>query len=119
MAKRASTKETIMKNTIRDMQSLGVYKSEYDPLINVYSDLMSQYLRANKEFEKSGFQYETDTAAGGSKKSAIVATLESLRKDILAYSDRLCVNPKSNSIDPNKTKPQEQSTLDSILQRKG
>ncbi len=39
------------KNTIRDMKILGVYKSEYDPLIDVYSDLLSQYYRANKEFE--------------------------------------------------------------------
>lgn len=95
MAKKATTKETIMKNTIRDMKNLGVYKEEYTPLIDVYSDLLSQYYRANKEFEDSGFQYETETAAGGSKKSAIVATLESLRKDLLAYSDRLCINPKA------------------------
>ena len=113
MARTATTKETIMKNTIRDMKSLGVYKVEYNPLISVYSDLMSQYLRATKEFEDSNFCYETETAAGGSKKSAIVATLESLRKDLLAYSDRLCVNPKSNNIEP--PKPQERSVLDSFL----
>jgi phage terminase small subunit len=95
MVKAATSKETIKKNTVRDMKSLGVYKPEYDPLIDVYSDLFSQYLRANKEFELSGFQYETETAAGGTKKSAIVATLESLRKDLLAYSDRLCLNPKA------------------------
>ncbi|MBT2723058.1 P27 family phage terminase small subunit [Bacillus sp. ISL-46] len=113
MAKPTTNKETIKKNTIRDMKSLGVYKPEYNPLINVYADLMSQYLRANREFEESGFQYETETAAGGTKKSAIVATLENLRKDLLAYSDRLCINPKSNNIDP--PKPQEQSILNQFL----
>ncbi|MNS40947.1 hypothetical protein D3C72_732870 [compost metagenome] len=50
---------------------------------------------ANEEFEEGGYKYETETAAGGTKKSAIVATLENLRKDIVAYSDRLCLNPKA------------------------
>lgn len=95
MGRPAKTKDTIKKNTISDMKSLGVYKKEYDPLINVYSDLMSQYIRATEEFEASGFEYETETAAGGSKKSAIVGTLENLRKDLLTYSDRLCLNPKA------------------------
>lgn len=98
MAKRktkARTKEEIRDRTINDMQELGVYKVQYDPLIDIYSDLMMQYEAANEEFEKGGRQYETETAAGGTKKSAIVATLEALRKDILAYSDRLCLNPKS------------------------
>ena len=33
---------------------------------------------------------------GGKKKAPIVAALESLRKDILQYSDRLCLNPRAN-----------------------
>jgi phage terminase small subunit len=114
MAKKAINKETIAKNTIRDMKNLGTYKPEYDPLIDVYSDVLSQYLRANKEFEESGYQYETETAAGGTKKSAIVATLESLRKDLLAYSDRLCLNPKSLHLEPPK-KELEGSSLDRFL----
>ena len=42
-------------------------------------------------------KYKCDeyTAAGGTKKSALISTLETLRKDMLAYSDRLCLNPKS------------------------
>lgn len=95
MARPAITKDALKKRTIQDMKTLGVYKKEYNQLIDIYSDLLSQYLRATKEFEKSGYEYETETAAGGSKKSAIVATLETLRKDLLAYSDRLCLNPKA------------------------
>ena len=95
VARTAINKDTLKKKTVQDMKSLGVYKTEYDPLIDVYSDLLTQYLRATKEFEQGGYVYETETAAGGFKKSAIVATLESLRKDLLAYSDRLCLNPKA------------------------
>ncbi|MBT2656627.1 P27 family phage terminase small subunit [Bacillus sp. ISL-18] len=113
MAKPTTSKSALKKNTIRDMKNLGVYKEEYDPLIDVYADLLSQYIRANKEFEQSGYQYETETAAGGTKKSAIVATLESLRKDLLAYSDRLCLNPKS--IQSVTTEAPKQSKLAQLL----
>lgn len=92
---RSPTKESIKRRTIDDMKSLGVHKPEYNRLIDIYSDLVHQYYLAMQDFEAGGFQYETETAAGGTKKSAIVATLENLRKDILAYSDRLCLNPKA------------------------
>ena len=94
-------KAAAMAQVVEDMKALGVYKEQYSSLIGIYVDLNIQYEIALKEFEDSGYQYETETAAGGTKKSAIVATLESLRKDILAYSDRLCLNPKAlGSVSP-------------------
>lgn len=93
--KRTPTKETVKRATIKDMKSLGIHKSEYNRLIDIYAGLVHQYLLAVKEFEESGYQYETETAAGNPKKSGIVSTMENLRKDILAYSDRLCLNPKA------------------------
>ncbi|MGE4213785.1 MAG: P27 family phage terminase small subunit [Anaerotignaceae bacterium] len=87
--------KTIKELVIDDMKELGTYKPEYDVIITIYADLLQQYNNAHEQFIKGGCQYETETAAGGTKKSAIVATLENLRKDILAYSDRLCLNPKS------------------------
>lgn len=108
------TKETIKRRTIADMKELGVYKTQYGRIIDLYSGLVHQFLRLNQKFEDEGMQYESFTAAGGAKKSPIVATLESLRKDILAYSNQLCLNPKSlESVtveDKNK-----KSTLASIL----
>ncbi|MDQ0340260.1 phage terminase small subunit [Caldalkalibacillus uzonensis] len=89
------SKETIKRRTIADMRKLGVHKPQYNRLIDIYSELVHQYLILNKEFEEKGYRYEVMTDQGGSKKAPIVATLENLRKDILAYSDRLCLNPKS------------------------
>lgn len=94
MAK-APTKETVKRRTIADMKALGVYKPEYNRLIDIYAELVEQYYKLADEFKRSGYKYEVSTDQGGSKKAPIVATLESLRKDILAYSDRLCLNPKS------------------------
>lgn len=77
------------------MRKLGTHKPEYNRLIDIYSGLVHQYLLALDEFERGGYKYEVFTAAGGTKKSGIVSTLENLRKDILQYSDRLLLNPKS------------------------
>ena len=89
------TKETIKRKTIKDMKELGIHKPQYNRLIDIYAGLVHQYLLALNEFEESGYQYEVATGSGGTKKSPIVATMENLRKDILQYSDRLCLNPKS------------------------
>jgi len=94
MARKVSTVEGYKKNTIRDMKILGTYKKEYDPLIDIYSDLLFQYNQAMKGFADTGYAYETETAAGGSKKSALVSALEVLRKDIGTFSDRLRLNPQ-------------------------
>lgn len=95
MSKRVTTKETIKRRTIRDMKDLGIHKPQYNRIIDIYSELVYQYFLALKDFEESGFEYETKTAAGNPKKSSIVSTMENLRKDILQYSDRLGLTPKS------------------------
>ena len=89
------TQESIKRKTVRDMKELGVHKPQFNRLIDIYAGLVHQYLLALQEFEAGGYQYKVETGAGGSKKSPIVATLENLRKDILQYSDRLCLNPKA------------------------
>ena len=90
-----ATKETIKRRTIADMKSLGVHKKEYNRLVDIYSELVHQYIELTGKFKKSGYKYKVSTVQGGSKKAPIIATLETLRKDILLYSDRLCLNPKS------------------------
>lgn len=89
------TKETIKRATIKDMKKLGTYKPEYNRLISIYAELVEQYGILTQRFIDGDFAFQTPTADGGFKKAPIVATLENLRKDILAYSDRLCLNPKS------------------------
>jgi len=89
------TAKDIFDTTVERMKSLGVYREEYDGQIEVYSQLCEQYIVITDRFEHGGYKVQTKSAQGGMKKSPVVATLESLRKDILAYSDRLCLNPKS------------------------
>ncbi|MNB67220.1 hypothetical protein D3C81_683100 [compost metagenome] len=92
---RSPTKETIKRATVADMKALGVHKPQYNRLIDIYAELVFQYGMLTEEFAAGGYEAEVSTGQGGAKKSPILASLENLRKDILAYSDRLCLNPKS------------------------
>ena len=76
------------------------------PILAQYDDLL-------KVFEAGGSEYEVSTGQEGVKKSPIVASLESLRKDILQYSDRLCLNPKALKNDAPKVK--KKSALAQVL----
>lgn len=97
MAGKAIRKETIKKNVVRDMQKLGVYKAEYEPIIDIYCEMREQYELYTGQLKKKAYKCDEFTAAGGTKKAALVATIETLRKDILLYSDRLMINPKAYS----------------------
>ena len=95
------------------MTELGVYKKEYGKIIDMYVELVYQYNILTYKFEENDFKYEEATAQGGSKKAPLVSTLETLRKDILAYSDRLCLNPKS--VDGIKKQLKKKSKLESAI----
>lgn len=98
MGRPVIVKDTIKVQTIQAMKTMGTYRAEYDPIIDVYSDMREQYERLSREYaEHKSFRYATPTADGGEKKSPLSLTLESLRRDILAYSDRLMLNPKAKA----------------------
>ena len=108
-----TTQETIKRATIKEMKELGTYKTQYNRLINVYSGILHRYLRALAQFEKEGYRYETETAAGNSKKSGLLSAIENMQKDILQYSDRLCLNPRS--LENVTAESNSKSTLATVL----
>lgn len=77
------------------MQELNTYKPEYDPIIAVYVDLWEQYIAVQKRLKRSRYKSSVEGSMGTQKKSYDVGQHEALRKDILAYSDRLRLNPKA------------------------
>ena len=114
MAPPATTKATIKKQTVAAMKKLGTYRPEYDRVVDIYAGLWEQYHRLMSEYDKDSRGYATPTADGGEKKSPLVSALESLRRDILAYSDRLMLNPKSER-DNKGTPPGKLSKLEKAL----
>ncbi len=95
MPRPALKKDTLTEQTRRYMKKLGVYRPEYDQIVTIYAGLLEEYRRLDEQFRKSGCKVSTETSDGNEKKAAIVGTLENLRKDILQYSDRLCINPRA------------------------
>ena len=104
----------IRENTVENMKKLNTFKPEYEPIVQIYAELCYQYQKLTAEWRKLKYVCGSTTAAGGGKKHPLVSTLESLRKDILAYSDRLCLNPKSMMEEKTK-KPKGKSRLDKIV----
>lgn len=77
------------------MLALNTYKPEYDPIIEAYVDLWEQYEIVQKRLKRGRYKSSVEGSMGTQKKSYDVGQHESLRKDILAYSDRLRLNPKA------------------------
>ena len=94
MAK-ATTKETIKKQTLQEMRDMGTYRKEYDRLIDLYAEMWAEYHALSAEYStKKGYKYSTNTADGGDKRSSLAVARENLRRDIFNLSDRLMLNPK-------------------------
>ena len=95
----ALKKKTIEKHIIDEMKSLGIYKPEYEKTIKIFVGMLHQYQVFEEQFEASGYkiteEYTNKAGATNERKVPLYTAMESLRKDILAYSDRLCLNPKA------------------------
>lgn len=77
---------------VRAMKAMGTYRKEFDLAIGVLANLLEQYDKLNQLYMDEGMPYYDNTQQG-KKKSPIVTTLESLRKDILAYETALGLTP--------------------------
>ncbi|GEM04519.1 hypothetical protein HMI01_15070 [Halolactibacillus miurensis] len=93
------------KRVISDMKSLNTYKIEFEQIIDIYTDLLVQYRNALDQYKKEKEHLDIYMNETG-KKPALVLIIENLRKDIITYSDRLTLNPKSiqNVISDSKPK---------------
>lgn len=95
-------KSAAKKFVKQDMKMLGVYKQEFDGIIDLYSDMVAQYNLAWEEFLESGCVAECKTKAGGVRKTAALTTMEELRRQIGVYADRLCITPKMHKQEEQK-----------------
>jgi phage terminase small subunit len=113
----AKTKRAMENQVKREMEKLGTYKKEYDQIIKIYAGMLWQYQVFENQFEKSGYQiteeYTNKAGATNERKVPLYTAMESLRKDIASYSDKLRLNPKSNS--PNGGGGKKKSKLTQAL----
>lgn len=81
------------KKVVSALQHLGVYKNEFDDSIERYVALQKEYKQIYKKYVDGGYKCTVDTAAGV-KKSPVVTTLESLRRDLLQLEESLGLTPR-------------------------
>jgi hypothetical protein len=118
----ATKKKTIENQIVKEMKSLGTYKEEFRKMIKIFAGLLHQYQVFEEQFEESGYrieeEYTNKAGATNMRKVPLYTAMESLRKDIATYSDKLCLNPKSlGSVEKEKDDSQKQSLLTSVLSK--
>lgn len=96
---RPITANYIRKATVKNMKSLGTYRKEFDHLINIYANMLYQYILYEEEHAADGYKiadiYVNKAGAENLRKLPRINVMETLRKDILTYSDKLMLNPKA------------------------
>lgn len=112
------TKKQLKSIVVKNMKTMGTYKKEFDQIIDIYAGMLYQYLFFEDELEGMGYRitedYTNKAGATNQRKVPLLTAMESLRKDIISYSDRLTLNPKSININlPDKE--DEGSPLDRFL----
>lgn len=97
----AKTKRAMENEVKRKMKDLGIYKKEYDQIIKIYASMLFQYQVFEEKLEESDYkiteEYTNKAGATNERKVPLYTAMESLRKDIASYSDKLCLNPKANN----------------------
>lgn len=113
----ARSKQTIKKEAVKNMKELGIYKPQFETIINNFSGMQHQYEVFEEMFAESDYQiteaYTNKAGATNDRKVPIYTAMESLRKDIATYSDRLGLNPKA--LESIKVEKSGESKLESIL----
>ena len=119
----ARKKETIEKQVVGRMKELGVYKTEYRNIINIFVGMLHQYEIYGDKFEKSNYQIEEEytnkAGATNMRKTPLLSAKEKLRMDIATYSNMLCLNPKSfESVTVETTKTSKLASILNELDKK-
>lgn len=99
------------------MKHLGTYRPEFEMAIGMLAQLQRQYDMLAERFEREGMPFEVETETG-SKKAPIVTTMESLRKDMLAYMGAMGLTPAgARRLDAERPKQEDGSPLLDLMKR--
>lgn len=122
MNKGTRTKKTneIISQTTRDMESLGIYKSQYDIPIKRYAEMRLQYEVLKSEWIDDGCniteEYVNKSGATNIRKTAQYTALEMLRKELFEIENTLGLTPKGYKAITNRAaKTKKASRLEALL----
>jgi hypothetical protein len=87
----------IVKTTIKNMESIGTYRPQFDSTIRAYSEMRQQYNKLMADFYEGGCtiteEYTNKSGAKNIRKTALYLSLETLRKDIVNHENILGLTP--------------------------
>lgn len=112
--KNIPTEESIQQMVTRHMKRMGTHDVSFNRLIKMYARTLRQYYLLDKEWEEQCYRTYIISGESSVKKNPIMDQINTLRKDIMALSDRLMLNPKTmaNDLLKNKEDNSENPLLD-------
>ena len=88
----------IFNETVKSMESLGTYRSEFDTVIRRYAEMRVQYNSLNEQWANEGFkiteEYTNNSGATNERKTALYTTIEKLRTELTDLENILGMTPK-------------------------
>lgn len=113
-------KKKLKKETILKMQSANTYRDYFDTVVESYVECLYQHEVLLQQFYDGGCKivevYTNKAGFENERKTALYQSLETLRKDILAYSTQLGLTPSGlKKINDEMNGKRKASKLDKAL----
>lgn len=126
MALTAEQKKTRKKiremfdQTKSNMEAIGTYHPEFNPVIQRYAAMRYQFDLMNDQWCAEGCEvteeYTNKAGATNVRKTALYLSLEGLRKDLLVLENTLGLTPKGlKAINAKQVAAREESALEAAL----
>lgn len=110
----------IYDQTVADMQTLGIYKSEFIPIITRYAELRVQYIVIMGKWYSTGCEitedYTNKAGATNVRKTALYQAVENLRHELANHENMLGLTPQAlKKINDKNFQSAKKSTLAEAL----
>ena len=110
----------VFKETVEKMETLGVYRPEFDKIIQRYAQIRVQSDMLNEQWANGGYivteEYTNKSGATNERKTALYTIIENLRSELTELENLLGMTPKGLKTIKNKgLEKGKKSALDKML----
>lgn len=111
--------KNIKDSTVKQMKSNKLHDPAFNRLVQIYAETVYQYNYLMREWEEQGYLTTVMSGQNSVKRNPIMDQINTLRRDIMALSDRLMLNPKSMALEVAREDPAKVSALAAFLSGSG